>query len=295
MGLVIVSLAGLPCKAIELSPSSIAFGNVAIGNSSTRTETAKNSTARNVVLTEAAVSGTGFRLLYHPAFPYRLGSGANAVFKIKFAPEGAGYASGHLTVHYKYLHNVQLDRDISTSAMSGARVTLSGSFAPNPTSLNFDTVQPSFENSLYETITNSRSSSVTVSQIITTGAGYGFSGIILPITLSGKQSATFTVRFRPQTGGSYNGKLTIKLECVKSDTVGPTIRNGAVSGQLAVTLASDNFGSVALGSQKTQMGILSAGNGPCASRLPTSVGRNSQSAGFLSPSRSIPVKVLRIS
>jgi hypothetical protein len=256
---VVVLLAGLPSNAIQMTPSPLSFGKVVLGTSLARTEIVTNSGSTHLVLTGASLTGTGFSLAYHPVFPYTLTSGSYVLFKIRFASQAVGYHSGHLTVHYKYLQNNSWIWTSSTIAISGTGVRLS--IVATPTSLSFGTVQLSSGKSLYETITNSGKRSVTVSRVSVTGTGYSFSGIMLPITLSAKQRATFAVTFRPQMAGFATGNMTISSNASYPTLTVPLSGTAGAPGQLAVTPSSVNFGTVAVGSRKTQAGSLSASNG----------------------------------
>jgi hypothetical protein len=84
---------------------------------------------------------------------------------------------------------------------------------------------------------------------------------MLPITLSAKQRATFAVTFRPQMAGFATGNMTISSNASYPTLTVPLSGTAGAPGQLAVTPSSVNFGTVAVGSRKTQAGSLSASNG----------------------------------
>src|SRR5260370_9208608 len=54
-------------------------------------------------------------------------------------------------------------------------------------------------------LTNSGNSTVTVSQVNVTGAGFSVSGISLPLTLAAGQNASLSVGFAPIAAGSIAG------------------------------------------------------------------------------------------
>jgi Abnormal spindle-like microcephaly-assoc'd, ASPM-SPD-2-Hydin len=59
------------------------------------------------------------------------------------------------------------------------------------------------------TITNTGNSSVTISQIAVSGAGYSMTGGGAPVTLAPSQSLTLNVQFSPTATGSVNGTISI--------------------------------------------------------------------------------------
>src|SRR4051812_46424639 len=68
---------------------------------------------------------------------------------------------------------------------------------PNPSSESFGTVQVGSSKTLTETVTNSGSHSITISQISASGTGFKVQGFSLPLVLSDGQSYTFSVAFTP--------------------------------------------------------------------------------------------------
>jgi hypothetical protein len=257
----------LPCEAttsysITLSPTPLTFGNVAVGNTVRRTESVNNAGWKTVTLTGAVVSGTGFMLKYHPTFPYKLVAGTSVGFRVSFAPQSRGNFTGAMTVRYKYLQSGSWHWTSRTVQIEGTGTTNAGSLTASPTTENFGTVQISTTKALSETVTNSGSSAITISQITTTGTGYNFNGINPPVTLSSGQSASFKVTFKPQASGTTAGKLTIS-----SNASNPTLSvslsgTGSVPGKIAVSPSNLNFGNVVDGSRKSLAATVSAVNGP---------------------------------
>jgi len=229
------------------------------------------------------VTGTGFSIAYHPAFPYTLSSGTKVGFRVKFAPQAIGTVSGLITVHYKYATNGSWTWTSRAVQITGNGVTSSGSLVARPTSISFGTVQTSTSKTVSEALTNSGASAITISQIATTGTGFSFSGINPPATLSAGQSATFNVTFKPQTSGSVTGKLTIS-----SNASNPTLSvalsgTGSLAGQIAVSPSSVNFGNVVVGTNKSQAGTVSATGGPVTVSAANVSGSEFSVTGFSFP------------
>jgi hypothetical protein len=87
---------------------------------------------------------------------------------------------------------------------------------------------------------------------------FTLNGLSLPTTLAAGQSLTFSVAFTPLSAGSASGGISIN-----SNASNPTLNialagTGAAQGQLAVTPASADFGSVTVGTSKAQSAVLVA-------------------------------------
>src|SRR4029077_5171483 len=93
-------------------------------------------------------------------------------------------------------------------AVSGSAVP-PGSLALSPASLAFGSVDVGQSVAKTATLTNSGSTSVTVSQDAANSAAFTISGLSLPATLAAGQSATITVTYAPKASGTVNGNVTI--------------------------------------------------------------------------------------
>jgi hypothetical protein len=139
-----------------------------------------------------------------------------------------------------------------------ATATQQSGFAALPSSDNFGTVQVGSSKTANETLTNSGSGKVTVSQVTITGSGFSFSGLNLPLALTPGQSYTFTVQFAPKTSGSVTGKISV-VYGRNNDTMSIGLSGtGSTAGQLAASPTALSFGSILLGSSKSMSASLSA-------------------------------------
>jgi len=128
--------------------------------------------------------------------------------------------------------------------------------------MGFPSLQVGSSQTLLAALTNSGGTAVTISQATiiqaTNGNAFSLNGLSLPAMLAAGQSVTFSVAFTPLSAGSASGSISIK-----SDASNPTLNialagTGATQGQLAVTPASADFGSVTVGTSKTQSATLVA-------------------------------------
>jgi hypothetical protein len=255
---------------LTVNPLSISFSSVPVGSNATHSLVLGNSGGSNVTVSQATMTVSGFSLS-GPALPLTLAAGQSASFSVIFAPQSSGSVSGSLSLvsSTAILHGTNGKHNGSNSTtttvpLSGSGTSLStasttpGQLVANPSSLNFDSVQVSSGNTLFEAVTNTGGSSVTLSQATVAGTGFSISGLNLPIVLAAGQSVTFSATFAPQSGGSASGSISIASNASNSTMTISLAGTGMAQGQLAVTPTSTDFGSVTVGTSKSQTGILTA-------------------------------------
>jgi Abnormal spindle-like microcephaly-assoc'd, ASPM-SPD-2-Hydin len=133
-----------------------------------------------------------------------------------------------------------------------------GSLTANPTSLSFGSVQVGNSTNLYETVTNTGESTVTILQANLTGAVFSVGGLTLPLNLTANQSVTFTVTFAPTGAGAVSGSMSVVSNASNSPLNIPLSGTGTAAGQLTVSPTSLSFGSVVVGSSSSLNGSLNA-------------------------------------
>jgi len=238
-----------PSGSLSLSGSTVNFGSVTVETSKTLTATATNNGTAAVTVTSAVSSASQFSLT-QPALPLTVAVGQNVTLSISFTPSASGSVTGNLTIS-----SDASDSPVTVS-LSGNGVTGSpGTLTPTQSSLDFGSVLVGNNQSLSETVANSGSSSLTITQASPTGAGFSINGLSLPLTLApGQSSPNFNVVFAPQSTGAVNGNLAIS-----SDASNPTL-NIALSGSgvtsitpaaLTPTQPSLSFGSVQVGNNQS--------------------------------------------
>lgn len=132
-------------------------------------------------------------------------------------------------------------------------------FSPAP--LDFGSVPVGVQKTSNVTVSNSRGSTATISQITATGAGFSIvSAPQLPLVLSAGQSSTVTIAFDPASAGPASGSVSVLISGTTSAVAEPLAGTGVASGQLGVSPSAMNFGNVALGSSQKQTGSLTAGS-----------------------------------
>jgi hypothetical protein len=255
---------------LAVNPSSVNFSNVQIGSSATHSLVLGNSGQSNVTVSQATVVGSGFSLS-GPALPLTLAAGQKAVFSVSFTPKSSGSLSGILSllslipiIHDRSGKHNSTSSTSTTVSLTGTCTALStasttpGQLVANPGSLGFATVQVGSSQTQSATVTNSGGSSVTIAQATITGAGFSLSGLTLPLTLTVGQSVTFRVTFAPLSAGSASGRISVSSDASTPALTVSLAGTGATQGQLAVTPASADFGTVTVGTTQSQRATLTA-------------------------------------
>jgi hypothetical protein len=149
--------------------------------------------------------------------------------------------------------------------------------------VSFGNVQIGQSQTQYETLTNSGSSAVTISQATLTGAGFALNGLGLPLSLNKGQSVTFSVAFTPMAGGSVSGGITIVSNDLRSYLKIALAGTGVSAGSLSSSASALNFGSVTVGTSKSATVTLTA-----AGSSVTVLSATSSSAEFSLTGLSLP-------
>jgi hypothetical protein len=173
-----------------------------------------------------------------------------------------------------------------TVGLSGTGVA-AGALTSNPASLGFGSVTVGNQQKLSETVTNTGGSTVTISQVAVSGAGFSVSGITAPVTLTAGQGATFSVAFTPTTAGSVSGSVTITSNATNPTlTIGLSGTGTTAVGTLAVAPTTLGLGSVVVGTSGTASGSLTASGASV-----TVTAANSSNSVFSVGGLSLPVTI----
>jgi Abnormal spindle-like microcephaly-assoc'd, ASPM-SPD-2-Hydin len=194
---------GVTLATLTANPTSLTFTNVTVGQTLSQTETVKNTGGENATISQVKASGTGFSVSGITT-PVTLTPGQSTSFSVTFAPTTAGSASGSVTI------TSDASNPSLSVALSGTATT-PGALAGNPTSFSFGNVQDGTSQSQTETLKNTGGTSLTITQATISGAGFSYTGLTLPLTLTANQSTTFSVVFAPTTPGAVVGTLALTI------------------------------------------------------------------------------------
>jgi len=226
---------------LTVTPVSISFSNVKVGNNQSQPATMTNSGGSSLTVTQLTASGTGFSVS-GLSLPVTLAANQSQPFTVIFTPQSAGTIKGNLAIA-----NTGSSSVVNVVLTGGAQTE--GALAASPLSLDFGSVLVGSHQTLAETLTNTGGSSVTVTQVNATGAGFSVSGLSLPLTLPAGQSQPFNVTFTPSATGSSSGNLAIVNDSSPNINVALS-GNGLAAGALTPSPSSLGFGNIQVGNNQ---------------------------------------------
>jgi hypothetical protein len=244
---------------LGVSPTSLSFGNVPMGQSMGRAATLTNSGSTSVVITQDSASSAAFAIS-GLTLPATLAPGQSATATVTFAPKTVGVVSSNVTVNGNASLSVGAASGSSTpqSTAISASLPVSGNgagapqLAASPTSVAFGSVTVGTQQNATVTLTNSGTTSETISQASATGAGLKISGLTLPMTLAAGQSTSFTTTYAPTIAGNLAGNVVIVNTGTNSTLNIPASGAGVTLGALTATPTSIAFGSIGVGGTQSQ-------------------------------------------
>lgn len=248
---------------IAIAPSSVAFGNVLVGSSQTQTVNITNVGNSNLSISQVGVSGAGYTAS-GLNLPCVLFPGQSVSLNVTFTPPTGGAAMGAVSAsasvsyggHKKWRYNGTVTT--ATASLTGTGNMPSGTVTASPATLSFGSISQGTSQSLTETLSNSGTGNVTISQASMSSAAFGVNGLVPPTTLGAGQSITFSVVFSPTSSGTVSGTLSILSNASDTQLCIALAGTGAPAGQLTLTPTSLNFGNVTNGSSSVLSGTLTA-------------------------------------
>ncbi len=152
-----------------------------------------------------------------------------------------------------------------------------------PLSASFPGVTTGASSSQTITLQNPGTVSVTISSASVVGAGFGTSGLTLPMSIAPGQNSTFNVVFAPTSAGNVTGSVSLASDAANSPLVISASGTAIASTPLLSASASSlDFGSVVVGSSSSQgVTLTNAGNAnlTISSVAVTGAGFNASGAG----------------
>ncbi|MGB8438570.1 MAG: choice-of-anchor D domain-containing protein, partial [Candidatus Acidiferrales bacterium] len=182
------------------APGSLTFGTVSVASNSTRTVTLTNSGITVVTISRFDVSGRGFSMS-KVATPWKLPAGQSIHLEARFTPVTAGAATGSIAI-------------ISNASDPSLTIGLSGTGAQGrlsatPASASFGDVVMGDNSSKAVRLSNTGTSSLTISHLSVIGKGFSMTTLATPLKLAVGQSISLEPRFTPVTTGAAAGSIAI--------------------------------------------------------------------------------------
>jgi hypothetical protein len=241
MLLAIVSIpSGAAASTLDASRGSVTFGNIVVGTNTQQTVILTNSGRTTISISKISVTGSGFSESGLVA-PLTLAAGRSVAFSAHFVPTVLGITNGSITI-------------ASNASDPLVKIVLSGvgvkQLSVNPSTISFGTVAVGNTRAQTITLTNYRSTTVSISRLIVGGTGFTESGLATPLTIAAGRSITLTAHFAPTVLGAANGSITIASNA--SDPLVTIALSGLGVRQLSASRSTISFGDVAVGSTSAQ-------------------------------------------
>jgi hypothetical protein len=242
-------------QQVTCTPAILQFGTVAVGQTETQLVTLKNTGDTDITVSATNLSTAEFSLS-QLSLPLILSAGESVNLSVTFAPTATEWTGGRVTFTSN-ASNPSLLLKLGGIGMTSDPITAS------PKSISFGPVAVGTSSTKSVVLTNIRSWGKTISALQTAGSEFSVSGPSLPLTLNRGQSVTLNVTFTPQAAGLVGGSVFVAGPGMDENVVFTGTGTAAAApapapGQLTITPATLNFGSIPDGTTATQSISLSA-------------------------------------
>jgi len=242
-------------QQVTCTPAILQFGTVAVGQTETQLVTLKNTGDTDITVSATNLSTAEFSLS-QLSLPLILSAGESVNLSVTFAPTATEWTGGRVTFTSN-ASNPSLLLKLGGIGMTSDPITAS------PKSISFGSVAVGTSSTKSVVLTNIRSWGKTISALQTAGSEFSVSGPSLPLTLNRGQSVTLNVTFTPQAAGLVGGSVFVAGPGMDENVVFTGTGTAAAApapapGQLTITPATLNFGSIPDGTTATQSISLSA-------------------------------------
>lgn len=135
-----------------------------------------------------------------------------------------------------------------------------GTLSANPLSIGFGSVPVGSTATQSAALTNTGSSSVTVSQATVSSNNFNLGGMSFPMTVAAGATVPVQIQFTPQQSGNLGATLQVTSNATDG-TVSVALSGTGTAGSLSVSPASLNFGDVSVGGNATEtVTLINSGN-----------------------------------
>src|SRR5277367_6895503 len=194
--------------AIEISPSSVSFGDVAMGQSATKTLTLTNTGTEALSVSGISVAGTGFTAS-GPHLPISLAAGQSTSISAVFKPTAAKANTGTITIASNAEDSPSLVALSGTGTTTSTPPATPAALTTTPNSIAFGSVAVGSEATQTIHLENTGGEAAAISKMTISGTGVSVSGMTAPATLAAGQTANLTVTYKPVAAGTLIGTVSI--------------------------------------------------------------------------------------
>ena len=237
---------------VGVSPSSISFGSVSVNTiSSGATIVITNSSDQSIVISSVTSSLPEF-VVGGIRTPISLAAHSSTIVVVYFRPDAVTQFNSSIVVN-----GARHRRGSASISVSGTGVsvpsssTTTSAISLSTGSLTFGNVLVGTSGSLPFTVTNSGTTTISVSQVAVSGAGFSVSGFSGSVSLSAGQTFSLTAVFSPTTSGPATGAISIVNNASNSPSTVSLSGTGAQP-LISATPPSLSFGSVLVGNSQSQ-------------------------------------------
>ena len=262
---------------LSATPASASFGNVAMGDNDSKTLRLSNTGTSSLTISHLSVSGKGFTMS-KVATPLKLSAGQSISLEAHFAPVTTGGATGSIAI------TSNASDPSLTIGLSGTGAQ--GRLSATPASASFGDVVMGDNGSKVVRLSNTGTSSLTISHLSVIGKGFSMSTVATPLKLAVGQSISLEAHFAPVTTGAATGSIAIT-----SNASDPSLAIGlsgtgvsGAQGRLSATPASASLGKVVVGENNSQtIRLNNTGDGSVIISRVSVVGSGFKIAGLTVP------------
>jgi uncharacterized repeat protein (TIGR01451 family) len=259
---VFVQAGSLSSTAVTANPTSLTFGNQAQGTTSaSQPVTITNVGTTNVTITGIAASTNfGETNTCPTTLVTGTGTGSNCTVNVTFTPAATGTLTGTVTVTYTSTGSATPQTTTISLTGTGTAAT-GGTITITPTTLLFgDEGVGTTSTPLTLTVSNTGSTAVTFTSIVTTGDFAGATLAQCPSIAVEGTPCTFHITFTPTATGVRNGTITFTDNATGSpQTV--TLTGTGVAAVIGIAPTSLTFGSQAVGTTSAAQTVTVSNNG----------------------------------
>src|ERR1700678_1794037 len=152
------TVTGASGLSIDVSPTNVTFGSITVGQSASKTLTITNTGTQSLTVSGVSVAGSGFTMK-PVAVPVVLDAGQSASVSMTFTAAASGAASGKIIISSDAPNSPVI------VALNATGVSTSSALTVTPSSVSFGGVTVGTESTQSIQLTNSGSSSMTISAV----------------------------------------------------------------------------------------------------------------------------------